>query len=87
MAGAFMMALVLLVTVGITLYLVGTMVRSIRNERRTNARLWKNFEPDRDPWSIFPSSKRLSSWRLRGSGAPDLLAAPARRTAVALRLP
>jgi hypothetical protein len=37
------MAVVVLITVGTTAYLVGTMARSIQNEKRTSMRLWKNF--------------------------------------------
>ena len=43
MAGGLMMGLALLVVVGVTAYLIGTMVRSISNERQTRMRLWKNF--------------------------------------------
>ena len=43
MAGAIFMALVLLVIVGVTAYLVGTLVKSIQNEKKTRMRLWKNF--------------------------------------------
>jgi hypothetical protein len=43
MSGALMMTLVLLTIAGITAYIVGTMIRSISNERNTRARLWKNF--------------------------------------------
>ena len=43
MAGAVMMALVIVVMVGITAYLIGTMIRSIQNEKKTRMRLWKNF--------------------------------------------
>ncbi len=43
MGGAIAMGFVLLVTVGITAYLIGTMIRSIQNERETRMRLWKNF--------------------------------------------
>lgn len=43
MAGAIVMTFVVLVMVGITLYLVGTMLRSIQNEKQTKMRLWKNF--------------------------------------------
>lgn len=43
MAGAVMMGLVLLVIAGVTAYLIGTMIKSIRNERETRMRLWKNF--------------------------------------------
>ena len=41
--GAVTMTLVLMTIGGITAYLVGTMIRSITMERRTPARLWKNF--------------------------------------------
>jgi hypothetical protein len=43
MSGAIGMTVVILVTVGTTAYLVGTMARSIQNEKRTSMRLWKNF--------------------------------------------
>lgn len=43
MAGAIFMAVVVLVIAGITAYLVGTLVRSIQNEKHTSMRLWKNF--------------------------------------------
>ena len=41
--GAIGMAIVLAVIVGVTIYLVGTLARSIQNEKRTRLRLWKNF--------------------------------------------
>ncbi|HVM35507.1 MAG TPA: DUF6766 family protein [Actinomycetota bacterium] len=43
MGGMLAMAFVMLVIVGITLYLVGTLAKSISNEKRTKMRLWKNF--------------------------------------------
>ncbi len=43
MSGAIAMGAVLLVLVGVTAYLIGTMVRSIQNEKRTRMKLWKNF--------------------------------------------
>ena len=43
MAGAIFMTLVILVIAGITAYLVGTLVKSIRNEKKTSMKLWKNF--------------------------------------------
>lgn len=43
MEGALALGLVILITVGITIYLVGTLVRSIQNEKKTKMRLWKNF--------------------------------------------
>ncbi|HEX2196181.1 MAG TPA: DUF2188 domain-containing protein [Actinomycetota bacterium] len=43
MTGATAMTIVLLVIVGITAYLVGTLVKSIQNEKKTSMRLWKNF--------------------------------------------
>jgi hypothetical protein len=43
MAGAVFMTLVILVIAGVTAYLVGTLVRSIENEKKTTMRLWKNF--------------------------------------------
>jgi hypothetical protein len=41
--GAIAMALVVVLTLGTAAYLVGTMIRSISNEKRTRMRLWKNF--------------------------------------------
>jgi hypothetical protein len=38
-----MMTLALTVIVGVTAYLVGTLVKSIQNEKKTRMRLWKNF--------------------------------------------
>ena len=43
MAGAILMTVVILVIAGITAYLVGTLIRSIQNEKKTSMRLWKNF--------------------------------------------
>ena len=43
MAGAIMMGLALVVIAGVTAYLIGTMIKSISNERETKMRLWKNF--------------------------------------------
>ncbi len=43
MAGAIFMTIALTVIVGITAYLVGTLVKSIQNEKKTQMRLWKNF--------------------------------------------
>ena len=37
------MALVIVVVVGVTAYLVGTLARSIQNEKSTSMKLWKNF--------------------------------------------
>lgn len=41
--GAIATSVVVLITVGIVAYLVGVLVRSIQNEKRTRLRLWKNF--------------------------------------------
>ena len=41
--GAIGMAIVLAVIVGVTIYLVGTLARSIQNEKHTRLKLWKNF--------------------------------------------
>ncbi len=41
--GALAMAVVLLVIVGVTAYLVGALFRSIQKEKKTRMRLWKNF--------------------------------------------
>src|SRR5687768_396431 len=43
MTGAIALGLVIFITIGVTAYLVGTLLRSIRNEKRTEMRLWKNF--------------------------------------------
>ena len=43
MSGAIVMALVIVLIAGITFYLVGSLMRSIRNEKKTSLRLWKNF--------------------------------------------
>jgi hypothetical protein len=43
MAGAVVMGLVLAIMVVITIYLAGTLARSIQNEKRTRLKLWKNF--------------------------------------------
>lgn len=43
MSGAVAMTFAILITVGVTAYLVGTLVRSIENEKKTRMRLWKNF--------------------------------------------
>jgi hypothetical protein len=41
--GAIAMTVTILITLGVTAYLVGTMARSIQNEKKTRMRLWKNF--------------------------------------------
>jgi Uncharacterized protein conserved in bacteria (DUF2188) len=43
MGGAVAMGLVVVLLVAITLYLAGTLARSIQNERRVQMKLWKNF--------------------------------------------
>lgn len=43
MGGALVMGLVLVSMAGMTFYLLGTLARSIQNEKRTSMRLWKNF--------------------------------------------
>jgi hypothetical protein len=43
MGGAIVMIAVMVLMGGITIYLVGMMVRSIQNEKRTSMKLWKNF--------------------------------------------
>ena len=42
--GAAVMVLVIVATLGITGYLVGTLVRSIQNGKRTTMRLWKKLQ-------------------------------------------
>jgi hypothetical protein len=41
--GAIAMTLVIILTLGTAAYLVGTMIRSISNEKRTRMSVWKNF--------------------------------------------
>jgi hypothetical protein len=41
--GAVVMGVVILVVVSVTAYLVGALLRSMQNEKRTRMRLWKNF--------------------------------------------
>ncbi len=43
MSGAVALAVAIVITVGVTAYLVGTLIRSIQNEKKTRMRLWKNF--------------------------------------------
>jgi hypothetical protein len=43
MTGAVVMGLVLALMVAITIYLAGTLARSIQHETQTRVRLWKNF--------------------------------------------
>ncbi|HVL63576.1 MAG TPA: DUF2188 domain-containing protein [Actinomycetota bacterium] len=43
MGGAVVLGAVMLAMAGITLYLVGNLVKSIQNEKSTSMRLWKNF--------------------------------------------
>ena len=43
MGGAVFMGAAILTIVGITAYLVGTLIKSIQNEKKTSMRLWKNF--------------------------------------------
>ena len=42
-SGAIGMTVVLIIVLGVTAYLIGTLVRSIQNERKTGMKLWKNF--------------------------------------------
>ena len=41
--GALMMGISLLTIFGVCAYLIGTMIKSIQNEKHTSMRLWKNF--------------------------------------------
>jgi hypothetical protein len=41
--GALAMTFVIIVVLGVTAYLVGTLARSIQNEKSTRMKLWKNF--------------------------------------------
>ena len=43
MEGALTLGFAMLIIAGITVYLIGTMVRSIQHEKETKMRLWKNF--------------------------------------------
>jgi hypothetical protein len=60
-AGAILMSVVILVIVGITAYLIGTLVRSIQNEKKTRMRLWKNFGLSLGFCALF-----LVSWAAQG---------------------
>ena len=62
MSGAVVMAAVLLCIVGITVYLVGAMIRSIRNEKQTRMKLWKNFGLSLGFCALF-----LLSWIAQGA--------------------
>ncbi len=42
-AGAWAMSFVIVIVVGVTAYLIGTLARSIQNEKHTSMRIWKNF--------------------------------------------
>jgi hypothetical protein len=41
--GAIFMAVIIVVIVGVTAYLVGTLARSIQREKSTQMKMWKNF--------------------------------------------
>jgi len=43
MDGALALTVVVVIIAGITAYLVGTLIRTIQNEKRTRMKLWKNF--------------------------------------------
>ena len=43
MGGAIVMGFVILTMIVVTVYLIGTLARSIQNEKKTKMRLWKNF--------------------------------------------
>ena len=62
MSGAIVMGVVLLCIVGITVYLIGAMVRSIRNEKQTSMKLWKNFGLSLGFCALF-----LLSWIAQGA--------------------
>ena len=61
MGGAIMMAIVLLVTIGITLFLIGAMLRSIRREQTAKMKVWKNFGLSLAFCTLF-----LVSWAAHG---------------------
>lgn len=60
-AGAVLMALAVLVTVGIALYLVGSLAISIKRETRRGAKVWRDFG-----LSIAFCILFLSSWAMQG---------------------
>ena len=62
MSGAIVMGAVLLCIAGITVYLIGAMVRSIRNEKQTSMKLWKNFGLSLGFCGLF-----LLSWIAQGA--------------------
>ncbi|HJR44450.1 MAG TPA: DUF2188 domain-containing protein [Actinomycetota bacterium] len=43
MEGAVTLGIAMFIIAGITVYLIGTMIRSIQREKETKLRLWKNF--------------------------------------------
>lgn len=59
--GAIVTASVVLTMVGITAYLIGTLIRSIQNERRSRMKLWKNFGLSLGFCALF-----LVSWVAQG---------------------
>lgn len=61
MTGAIFMGAVLLTILGVTAYLIGTMIKSIQNEKRTSMRLWKNFGLSLGFCALF-----LVSWAAQG---------------------
>jgi hypothetical protein len=61
LAGAILMGIVVFVIAGITAYLVGTLIKSIRNEKKTSMRLWKNFGLSLGFCALF-----LVSWAAQG---------------------
>ncbi len=60
-SGAVLMTLVVITIVGVTAYLVGTLARSIQNEKSTSMRLWKNFGLSMGFCALF-----LISWLAHG---------------------
>ena len=60
-SGAIAMAITVLATLGIALYLIGSLALSVRRETRSGAKLWRNFG-----LSIAFCILFLSSWFFQG---------------------
>jgi hypothetical protein len=61
MGGAVVMVAILCIIFGVTLYLVGTLARSIQHEKRASMKLWKNF-------GVSPRILRIVSVELDRTG-------------------
>jgi hypothetical protein len=67
MGGAIVMALVILLMAGITVYLVGALARSIGHEKRTQMGLWKKLRSEHGLLrSVSPELDRAGSGPVAG---------------------